>query len=193
MMACEQTKGQSVLDHGDSVNDHMKDLVSHLANGTDLQFAWRVPAWLADDKEFILSNLHEEEIRIGYAVLHDCGKPFCREVDAEGKVHFPDHAAVSERTFMETYRGLDPDCKTIANLIGWDMLLHTESSEGVERHCRDIWSIQDAFTLLLTSLAEVHSNAELFGGIETVSFKSKWKQIDRRGKQILKFYKGEKS
>jgi hypothetical protein len=47
-------------------------------------------------------------------------------------------------------------------------------------------------TLLVAALAEIHSNAQLFGGIESVSFKSKWKNWDRRGKQIMKIF-GEKS
>jgi hypothetical protein len=50
------------------------------------------------------------------------------------------------------------------------------------------WSAKDAITLLIAALAEVHSNASLFGGIESTSFKIKWKTIDKRGRQICKRY-----
>lgn len=45
-------------------------------------------------------------------------------------------------------------------------------------------SIQDLATLLLVSLAEIHANSEMFGGQDSISFKSKWKQIDRRGNRF---------
>ena len=41
-------------------------------------------------------------------------------------------------------------------------------------------------SLLLAGLAEIHSNAEMFGGLDSVSFKIKWKQINKRGKAICK-------
>ena len=41
-------------------------------------------------------------------------------------------------------------------------------------------------SLLITGLSEIHANANMFGGIESTSFKIKYKQINSRGKQILK-------
>jgi len=35
----------------------------------------------------------------------------------------------------------------------------------------------------------VHANASMFGGIESTSFKIKFKQISKRGKQILNLIK----
>jgi hypothetical protein len=46
-------------------------------------------------------------------------------------------------------------------------------------------SLQTVLTLL-TSLCELHSNASMFGGIESTSFKIKYKQLDKRGNQVLK-------
>lgn len=43
-----------------------------------------------------------------------------------------------------------------------------------------------AISLLITGLSEIHANASMFGGIESTSFKIKYKQIDSRGKAILK-------
>lgn len=45
---------------------------------------------------------------------------------------------------------------------------------------------RDLCSLLLTALAEIHANAEMFGGIESQSFKSKYKQLDRRGNKLCK-------
>lgn len=50
----------------------------------------------------------------------------------------------------------------------------------------DFIKIPDCITLLIAGLCEVHSNASMFGGIDSVSFKIKWKQIDRRGREICK-------
>jgi hypothetical protein len=47
-------------------------------------------------------------------------------------------------------------------------------------------SLQTVLTLLVTSLCELHSNASMFGGIESTSFKIKYKQLDKRGNQVLK-------
>jgi hypothetical protein len=46
-------------------------------------------------------------------------------------------------------------------------------------------------TLLVTSLCELHSNASMFGGIESTSFKIKYKQLDKRGNQVLKLLKNK--
>jgi len=62
-----------------------------------------------------------------------------------------------------------------------DMDVHLLKDAGVDGFS----SRPEAATLLLTALAEIHSNAEMFGGIESTSFKIKWKQLNRRGKKIL--------
>lgn len=50
-------------------------------------------------------------------------------------------------------------------------------------------TMKDALTLLVVGLCEVHSNATLFGGIESVSFKIKLKQIKKRGNKIINYIK----
>jgi len=40
----------------------------------------------------------------------------------------------------------------------------------------------EAAALLLTAIAEVHSNAEMFGGHDSDSFKAKIKRLDKRGR-----------
>jgi hypothetical protein len=68
------------------------------------------------------------------------------------------------------------------------MLFHTGCSEEVAKHLTKL-DTKSIITLLIASLAEIHSNAEMFGGIESTSFKIKWKNIDRRGKQVFKYLK----
>lgn len=177
MSSVEQSSGQTILQHGESVWEYLSDLIQYLKTGKS-EFVWRIPEWLESNKDQILSNIYDLETIKTYAIHHDCGKPFCRTVDENGKVHFPNHAQVSYETWLKV-----SDDQIVANLILNDMKIHTMKAEGIEDFCKDKRS---ACTLLLSGLAEVHSNARMFGGIESDSFKIKWKQIDRRGKQIIK-------
>jgi len=182
MLLCEQTSGQTVYQHGQSVDTHIRQLLDYMG-GMPLDGPWRLPKWIDQYKDEIMENLHPVDVISTYALYHDCGKPFCRIVDEEGRVHFPNHAETSKEVWLKV-----GGSETVANLIGWDMVIHTAKAEEIKRHLEEEWTVQDAMTLLVAALAEVHSNAKMFGGIESVSFKSKWKQIDRRGKQILKHF-----
>lgn len=175
MVACEQTQGQNVLQHGERVHVFYCDLVNHLTKGSPLRHQWRLPEWLTVD---LLGYLHDEAVIRLYQVYHDCGKPYCLEIDEEGRRHFPEHALVSERVAREV--GF-PD--VVCRLIGRDMEIHTLKDAGVEMFMAG--GTQDAVTLLLTGLCEIHANASMFGGVESVSFKQKWKQLNKRGKKIV--------
>ncbi len=168
-----QTANLSVLDHGNSVWSFTQRLLNKDTEG------FRIPNWLSENYDHILANLHDHSLIEEYNILHDCGKPYCLVVDEDGKRHFPNHAEVSKQTYLQL-----PDANPIvANLIGWDMVLHTATAEEIQAMNL---SKQDAFTLLITALAEVHSNASMFGGIESQSFKQKWKKLERRGNMLLK-------
>lgn len=175
MMACEQTPGMSVLQHGELVSEFYLDLINHLTHGKQLHKEWRLPEWISDGR--ILERQLPLDVVTTYARYHDCGKPNVRTVDAEGKVHFPGHAAASE----EVWRNIGGDAQ-IGRLIGMDMDIHTIKDVDVEEFANR----PEAATLLLVGLSEIHANASMFGGIESTSFKMKWKQIDKRGKAILK-------
>lgn len=177
MQTCEQTAGQNVYQHGVSVYQYFTQIV----NGETQHM--RIPDWFVKHRMKIIDNLHTNQVIHDYTVYHDCGKSYCRIVDNEGKVHFPNHAEVSKKTYLDA----TGDC-IVANLIGNDMVIHTASADEIN-HMK--WSICDAMTLLVAALAELHSNARLFGGIESISFKSKWKNLDRRGKQICKTFFGD--
>lgn len=180
MKNCEQTKGQSVLDHGLSVKNYTFDLINHLRKGTPLKYEWIIPDWLYENKDLILSNLPSDRTLKYYTILHYCGKPYCLQIDELGKRHFPDHANVSYSVFSQLF-----DDKIAADLIKHDMDIHLLKSDGVEEFCKNPY----ALTSLLVGLAEVHSNAQIFGGSESISFKIKWKSINQRGKQIIKTIK----
>lgn len=175
MRSCSQTAGMTVLEHGEMVSAHYEDLVSHLRHGTPLAYEWRLPDWIGDPA--LLDGLPSDEDMREYHVFHDCGKPMCRTVDEDGRQHFPDHAAVSKAAWLAI--GGD---EGIGDLIGMDMDIHLLKDDGVEAFARRT----QAQALLLTGLSEVHANASMFGGIGSVSFKIKWKHIDKRGRAILK-------
>lgn len=173
MMACEQMPGMSVLEHGHSVHRYFMDLMGHVLEGRPLAYEWKLPDW-AKEPALWEKTTSLEVMRL-YQTYHDCGKPACREIDADGRVHFPNHASVSARM----WRSIGGD-EAVARLIERDMDIHLLKAEGLQSFLDQ----PEAPTLLLTGLAEIHSNASMFGGIGSTSFKMKWKQIDRRGKQI---------
>lgn len=186
MLNTEQTSGQTVYQHGLSVSEHVFKLIDHLKGVYTLpEGSWRLPKWLEEYKGQILSGLHNEGKIQLYTLYHDCGKPYCRHLDKKtGKYHFPDHAKVS-RYIWACVGGND----IVGHLIAEDMTIHTASSEEIAGKLEKDWSCEDSVTLLLTALAEITSNAIIiFGGVETVSFKAKWKTVDKRGRQILKHW-----
>ena len=177
MLDTPQTDTQNVLEHGLSVNKYFNDLI------TEQKLDWKLPNWFLDNKDFILSNLHSKENIDEYQILHDLGKPYCMEIDENGKRHFPNHAEKS----YEVYKQIS-DNKIVADLISKDMVMHTIKADQVEEFVKNN-TLQTVLTLLVTSLCELHSNASMFGGIESTSFKIKYKQIEKRGNQIIKIIK----
>lgn len=177
MKACEQTKGMSVLEHGLMVCDYYRDLYSHLYEDTRLKYEWKIPNWVMENKQFILNELCHDYTMQEYMIMHDCGKPYCRSVDEDGRQHFQDHANVSADVWSKMF----PADKMVSELIRNDMQIHTIKSEDLVEFTKNPLAV----SLLITGLCEIHANASMFGGIESTSFKIKWKQIDRRGKHIV--------
>jgi hypothetical protein len=178
MRTCFQFENVSVLDHGESVHAWFCDLYEHLKNGTPLKREWRLPDWIYDP--IIKERLLDFEILRIYQIYHDCGKPLCRTVDSEGRQHFPNHAEVSRQRWLECSDG-SQTAQQIARLIGMDMDIHLLKADGIEEFAQR----PEAISLLLTGLSELHSNALMFGGIESTGFKIKWKHINKAGKRIL--------
>lgn len=174
MQSCQQTPTQNVLQHGESVWKFTKQIIS--GDFTNL----KLPDWFLSNHRYIVNNLHPYSIIKEYNIFHDCGKPYCLEVDSQGKQHFPNHTQVS----AETYFKIKNDT-IVEELIREDMSLHTLTADEITNK---EWSRETAFTLLVTAFAEIHSNAQMFGGIDSTSFKIKWKKLDKRGKLLMRLF-----
>lgn len=177
MIRCEQTPGQSVLQHGQSVAAYYRDLLGHLSVGQALHYEWKLPDWIVTYKEDLLLAQLPFDLVQTYQVYHDCGKPGVRIIDDEGRQHFPNHAQASAEAWLAV--GGD---EQVARLMAMDMDIHLLKGDGLEEFA----GRPEAATLLLTGLCEVHSNAAMFGGIDSTSFKIKHKHLDRRGRALCK-------
>ena len=175
MKNCKQNKHQTIYEHGVSVRNHLNELIEFIYDNAPLDDKWKLPEWLTTYKDRIKEKLLPKDIILEYALFHDVGKPRCLVEDAQGS-HFPDHANVSADYWIES--GGDPQ---IGRLIRMDMDIHLLKNDGVPEFCQRT----ECITLLLTGLAEVHSNASMFGGKDSTSFKIKWKQINKRGNAIF--------
>jgi hypothetical protein len=100
-------------------------------------------------------------------------------VDAEGKQHFPNHAEVSYETWMRYAE--TPEDGQVGELIRMDMLAHTVKGEAIDLFVQH----HEAQSLLLTALAEIHSNASHLQQLDGTNFKIKMKQIDKVGKRLV--------
>lgn len=179
MRACYQTAGQDMLQHGEAVAARFQELLAALREGK-APAGWRLPTWL-DERgvELLLPRMASDAVLAQYHRYHDCGKPLCRTVDEQGRQHFPDHARVSAQVWRR-----HGGSENAAQLIEQDMDIHCLAAEGVEEFAGR-WT---AASLLLTGLAEVHANAAMFGGLESTSFKMKFKHLERRGRAVLKHW-----
>ncbi len=171
MRATEQTETQTILEHGQSVWEFSKKIINGEFEGL------RFPEWFIENHQFIIKNLHERKVIEYYNIFHDCGKPLCLEIDESGRRHFPNHARISKETWLRF-----SDNEDVARLIGLDMLLHTSAVEELKGIHLDI---KTAFTLIVTSLAEIHSNSQMFGGNDSISFKIKWKKLEKNSRCIF--------
>lgn len=183
MKLCPQTETQSVYQHGISVRDYLRDLIRYL-RGEEYKFQWKFPQWLKLYSVDLLACLPDDKTLENYTVFHDCGKPFCHEVDEQGRTHFPNHSQVSA-DIWSTVGGTREEVE----LMRRDMEIHQLKAANIQDF---VVEKNLAAALLLTGLSEVHSNAIMFGGIDSISFKIKWNQIDRRGLTICKLLFGEK-
>lgn len=167
-----QTETQTILEHGNSVWTKTQDLI--LGNFDN----FRLPEWFISNHHFLVNNLHDWKIIKDYTIMHDCGKVYCITFDEFGKRHFPNHAEISAKVYSEYF----PEQTEVIELIANDMLLHTSKYDEVMSKGL---SAKTLITLLLVSFAEIHANAELFGGIESTSFKIKYKHLDKLGKKLI--------
>jgi hypothetical protein len=145
-----------------------------------------VPKWYLDNHETIVDVMPDPDVWGIYAIYHDCGKWRVRTVDADGRQHFPGHARAS----ADLWRSVDIETPSvnralIADLMQNDMALHTLTAAQL-RDSVVMRHIDLASTLLISSIAELHANAPMFGGFGSDSFKIKAKHVKRRGAQVCR-------
>lgn len=188
MMSCQQFEGMNVYEHGLDVHARYLDLHSHLLNIRTLncsdtsqcpepKLRWRMPEWV-HESGWLERLLPLETMRL-YQTFHDCGKPLCRTVDDQGRQHFVDHAAISYATWMQHAETAEDH--QVGELILHDMDAHTVRGDAIDGFI----AMPEAPSLLMTALAEIHSNAAFLGRLDSDGFKIKWKQLDRIGKRMV--------
>lgn len=184
MKSCFQFQKQNILEHGKSVHHYYKELLLTLINHDD---KYKLPENLYQKKEFLVAQ-YPLHIMKHYHILHDCGKPQCETIDEHGKKHFYGHENISYETYISLYDGkLNPHQQIIANLIKNDMYFHKESMEDIRNFISEK-NKSFLYSLLLTSFAELYANATMFGpeGVNSTSFKIKYKKLDKVSKIIFK-------
>ena len=177
MQQCDQTPGLSIYAHGLDVWKHLEMLL----NGDTSTL--RLPQWYVAYKDQLLRTAHSRDILKDYAIMHDLSKPYCLTIGEDGKRHFPNHAMLSKQIWMASFPD-HPHHQAIGDLIGNDMLMHTESFETIIG-----LNLSDQMTcsLLLSALAEIHSNANTFypdQGIQSDWFKIKFKKLEKLGNKL---------
>jgi hypothetical protein len=171
MERCEQAPGLNMLQHGQMVHQKYRQLIDQLERGEA-----ECPELLKLYERYKPSLPSPAELE-RYHVYHDCGKNLCLEIDCSGKKHFPNHAEVSSEQYLKIF----PDDSFTASLIRSDMDFHTLRGDDLVRLCkRPIAPI-----LYLTAWAEIHANAEMFGGRSSESYKIKRSRLIQAGKKLL--------
>lgn len=168
MEVCEQAPNLNMLQHGKAVHFHYKLLLEEL-NSNTIKYKE-----LSQVYEKFKSSLPPINVLEKY---HDCGKHLCLEVSEDGKRRFPNHTEISYRQYLEVF----PEDKFTALLILKDMDFHIMKSDDLKNLCEH----PVAPILYLTAWAEINANAEMFGGIESESYKIKRSRLIQAGKKLL--------
>jgi hypothetical protein len=170
MKQCEQAPSLNMLQHGQMVYEKYKALIAALDLGLGDPILLKI-------YEKYKGHLPPTKILKRYMWLHDCGKGLCLEIGEDGKRRFPNHAEVSANQFANLF----PEDGFTTTLIRMDMDFHILRGDDLIRLCRSPLSP----ILYFTAWAEIFANAEMFGGIESDSFKIKAKRLIQAGKKLL--------
>jgi hypothetical protein len=188
MIGTPQSKTQSVLDHGISVYKTFNTLIKSIKENIDLDLM--IPEHLKCKE--LLNHLLDINIIHKYLIFHDIGKPYCMVWNEENnKYSFPDHANVSYKKYLEVSN--DKNKVQISKLIKHDMDFHLLKPGDVEKYLIDSeLNSNEIITLLFACLSELNSNAQMFGGYDSTSFKIKYKNFLKISKKILNLLEYEK-
>lgn len=202
MLTTFQFGSQNMLEHGNSVLNaylKLKDMITsaspefesitglNICQGTQLlsEITEAFEYDHCDSDDFSRARKLSSKAFNTYLIYHDCGKPDSLVVDDEGKQHFPDHANVSANKFyLHAMKHISGDALDFATrLIRKDMCFHALKGDELKSFINED---PDAYALLLSAWASLISNSEMFGGMESDSFKIKAKKLKKAGKWLFK-------
>jgi hypothetical protein len=166
MRACEQTPGQSIYDHGMAVHAAWQTLLEAPPEAL-------APWWLQLQKAIQAFDLQDIK---DYHIYHDCGKPWCLVINGQGR-HFPNHAQTSSEIWQQL--GGSP---LVSLWMAHDMDIHTCAASDIEAFS----ALPGSEVLLLTGLAELHANADMFGAQQSTGYKIKYKHWLARARRYCK-------
>ena len=170
MQSCRQNEHQTIHEHGLAVARQYQDLIGNRS------MEWKLPEWFSRYETQLKAAQPDPELMALYHEFHDISKCFCAVTDAQGKIHFPDHANIS----ADIWRQMG-GCELIAQLMQRDMDMHIlKPSVCVEYDAPHLIA-----PLLLTALSELHANCQMFGGFDSTSFKIKFKNLSKLGKHLM--------
>ena len=175
MESCEQAPGLNMLQHGQQVHNEYLKLNEQL-NSNTIKCKELEAFWQRFKHAIPPSSVLEK-----YHTYHDCGKPLCLEISADGKRRFPNHAKLSAKQYSIIF----PADKFTSILIEHDMDFHTCKGDDLN----DLLKNPIAPILYITAWAEINANAQMFGGFDSESYKIKRSRLIQSGKKLLN-YKG---
>lgn len=117
----------------------------------------KVPKWLSENSDYIDEKLKtfNQDIINEYQIFHDCGKPYVLTIDENGRKHFPNHSQASHDTWLSMGGN-----EIVAKLMLKDMDMYTMKAVDIEK----FMEFDHYLILMVTSVAELYANAEMFGG-----------------------------
>lgn len=164
MRRCFQFKDVDMYEHGLLVNKEYVNIITSLNEGLISEV---LPVDLID--MYKNKSVLDFSLMMKYQILHDCGKPLCREVDENQRVHYPGHANVSYQQIARLF----PKETDLQYLVLHDMDFHTLKPDQL----KELAESKYGFSLYLTAWAELIANAQMFDGFDSVSFKIKRKHL----------------
>lgn len=188
MQNCQQFPNMSIWEHCQSVHHYYQQLEEMLAGQKADSSNWKLPKWFYQYAKVLANHHYDSHYMYWYLTYHDLGKPQSLIEVESGQRHFPNHAEQSFRIWNDLHCsdpiGLSSESiDIIGQLILHDLDLHTLKADQVNAWL-DGKSKELVCSLLLATLAEIHSNADALQERDADSFKIKWKRLDKRGMVI---------
>jgi len=176
------SSGISLWQHGEDCQEAFLQIIDGERFGCLNQIGWLDDAIIELKDRYGDPSTSTDRWRdiLTYIKFHDIGKIHSKIIDEEGRIHYPEHAEISAKTWIKI-----GGSEAIANLMRKDMAMHSMTKE----ECHSFLTYEELAILRISALAEIISNARngLFGPLsfEETSFKIKLKKIKRNGSKQL--------